>query len=60
MFQFFHHCYLKGLKKIVLGDLILIWRCFMVWNRNYYAIALPAIMLLGTTSMWTSPGHKVT
>jgi len=33
---------------IVLGDSILVWRCFMVWSRNYYVIAFPCIMVLGT------------
>jgi hypothetical protein len=37
--------------QIVLGDSILVWRCFMVWSRNYYAIAFPCIMVLGTASM---------
>ncbi|KAF8968800.1 hypothetical protein BDZ97DRAFT_1790714 [Flammula alnicola] len=33
---------------IVLGDMIIVWRCFMVWNKNYYVVALPVIMVLGT------------
>jgi len=33
---------------IVSGDFILLWRCFMVWNKNYLVIALPSLMVLGT------------
>ncbi|KAF8509049.1 hypothetical protein JB92DRAFT_2814410 [Gautieria morchelliformis] len=33
---------------IVLADTILVWRCFMVWNKNYYVIAVPSIMALAT------------
>ncbi|KAJ3576415.1 hypothetical protein NP233_g451 [Leucocoprinus birnbaumii] len=36
------------ITEIVLADVVLLWRCFMVWNRNYYVIAFPAIMVLGT------------
>ncbi|KAJ3563353.1 hypothetical protein NP233_g8994 [Leucocoprinus birnbaumii] len=36
------------ITEIVLGDSVLLWRCFMVWNRNYYVVAFPAIMILGT------------
>jgi hypothetical protein len=37
--------------QIVLGDSIVVWRCFMVWNRNFYVIAFPCLMVLGTASM---------
>jgi hypothetical protein len=37
-------------SQIFLGDSILVWRCFMVWNRNYYVIAFPCVMLFGTAS----------
>jgi len=33
---------------IVGGDWILIWRCFMVWNKSYYVVVLPLCMVIGT------------
>ncbi|KAF7307569.1 hypothetical protein MIND_00551700 [Mycena indigotica] len=30
-------------------DGVLIYRCFLIWGRNYYVIAAPSIMLLLTT-----------
>ncbi|TFK28529.1 hypothetical protein FA15DRAFT_685307 [Coprinopsis marcescibilis] len=37
-----------------LGDYLVIYRCFLIWRRNYYVILLPAFLLLvslGTTSV---------
>ncbi|RXW21549.1 hypothetical protein EST38_g4296 [Candolleomyces aberdarensis] len=37
-----------------LGDILVIYRCFLIWQRNYYVIILPVILLLasiGTTSV---------
>ncbi|KAH8101903.1 hypothetical protein BXZ70DRAFT_84752 [Cristinia sonorae] len=46
------------ITTIVLGDSILVWRCFMVWNRNWYVIILPVIMVIGTAiSGYTAVGQ---
>ncbi|KDR69694.1 hypothetical protein GALMADRAFT_145406 [Galerina marginata CBS 339.88] len=43
---------------IVSGDSIIIWRCFMVWNKSYFIIALPVCMVLGTAiSGYGAIGH---
>ncbi|KAH8101905.1 hypothetical protein BXZ70DRAFT_1063915 [Cristinia sonorae] len=34
--------------SIILGDSILVWRCFMVWNSNWLVITVPSIMVLST------------
>jgi len=33
---------------IVLADFVLLWRCFMVWNKNFYVIFIPTVMIIGT------------
>lgn len=33
---------------IVLGDIVLVWRCFMVWSKNYIVIAIPCSMVVAT------------
>ncbi|PAV19446.1 hypothetical protein PNOK_0438000 [Pyrrhoderma noxium] len=33
---------------IVLGDIILVWRCFMVWSKNYVIIIIPCLMVVAT------------
>ncbi|KAJ3872175.1 hypothetical protein F5051DRAFT_481535 [Lentinula edodes] len=33
---------------IVMADTILLWRCLMVWNKNYWVIALPGLLVLTT------------
>ena len=34
--------------QIVCGDSIILWRCFLVWNKDYIVIAIPFFMVLGT------------
>jgi len=34
---------------MVLGDSIIVWRCFIVWNRNFWIVSLPLLMLAATT-----------
>src|ERR1700685_1602742 len=29
-----------------------VWRCYIVWNKRWYIIVLPVMMVLGTTSMY--------
>ncbi|KAF6755711.1 hypothetical protein DFP72DRAFT_811373, partial [Ephemerocybe angulata] len=29
-----------------IGDCLVIYRCFLIWKRNYYVIALPVLLLL--------------
>ena len=36
--------------QIVCGDSIILWRCFLVWNKDYFVIAIPFLMVLGTAS----------
>ncbi|TCD70023.1 hypothetical protein EIP91_005275 [Steccherinum ochraceum] len=36
------------ITAIWLGDSILVWRCFVVWNRDWRVIALPCIMVIAT------------
>ncbi|KAI0072735.1 hypothetical protein K474DRAFT_1667460 [Panus rudis PR-1116 ss-1] len=36
------------ITSIWLGDSILVWRCYMVWNRDWRIIALPCIMVAAT------------
>ncbi|TFK29635.1 hypothetical protein FA15DRAFT_731794 [Coprinopsis marcescibilis] len=31
-----------------IGDLLVIFRCFLIWEGNYYVIAIPSILLLGS------------
>jgi len=33
---------------IICGDSIIVWRCFLVWNKNYFVVAIPFCMVLGT------------
>ncbi|KAJ2912445.1 hypothetical protein MD484_g7964, partial [Candolleomyces efflorescens] len=36
------------------GDILVIYRCFLIWQRNYYIVVLPVLLLLasiGTTSV---------
>jgi hypothetical protein len=33
---------------IILGDSTLVWRCFVVWGKNYWIILAPSLMILGT------------
>ncbi|KAJ3805131.1 hypothetical protein F5876DRAFT_19628, partial [Lentinula aff. lateritia] len=33
---------------VVMADTILLWRCLMVWNKNYWVIALPGLLVLTT------------
>ncbi|KAH6867243.1 hypothetical protein BKA70DRAFT_1414943, partial [Coprinopsis sp. MPI-PUGE-AT-0042] len=28
----------------MIGDLLMIYRCFLIWNRNYWAISLPIVL----------------
>ena len=37
--------------QIVCGDSIILWRCFVVWNKNYFVIAIPLCMVLGTAGL---------
>ena len=32
------------------GDLILIYRCWLVWNKNYYVTILPLLTSIGGLS----------
>ena len=34
--------------QIFLGDCILVWRCYMVWNRDWRVAALPSVMVVAT------------
>ncbi|KAI0072732.1 hypothetical protein K474DRAFT_1711331 [Panus rudis PR-1116 ss-1] len=36
------------ITTIWLGDTILAWRCFMVWNRDWRVISLPILMIIAT------------
>jgi hypothetical protein len=31
----------------LLGDLILLYRCWLVWGKNFYVIVLPLLTALG-------------
>ncbi|KAG2009422.1 hypothetical protein CC2G_012361 [Coprinopsis cinerea AmutBmut pab1-1] len=35
---------------IWIGDALVIYRCFIIWQRNYYAILLPLVLLLSSIS----------
>ncbi|EFI27106.1 hypothetical protein CC1G_14931 [Coprinopsis cinerea okayama7 len=35
---------------IWIGDALVIYRCFIIWQRNYYAILLPLVLLLASIS----------
>ncbi|KZV99267.1 hypothetical protein EXIGLDRAFT_250542 [Exidia glandulosa HHB12029] len=32
----------------ILADAFVLWRCFVIWNRNFLVIIFPAFMFLGT------------
>ncbi|KAF8523833.1 hypothetical protein JB92DRAFT_3109828 [Gautieria morchelliformis] len=36
------------LAEIILGDMVLIYRCYVAWGSSFRAIILPLILLLGT------------
>ncbi|TCD70032.1 hypothetical protein EIP91_005284 [Steccherinum ochraceum] len=36
------------ITTIWLGDSILVWRCYMVWNRDWRVLVLPCIMVVAT------------
>ena len=39
--------------QIVCGDSIILWRCFLVWNKDFSVIAIPFFMVLGTAgTLW--------
>lgn len=40
-----------------LGDILVIYRCFLIWHRNYWVIILPILLLL--TSVGTTFVHWV-
>lgn len=35
------------------GDLILIYRCWLIWNKNYYVTILPLLTSLGGLSKFS-------
>lgn len=35
--------------QTLVGDSVVLYRCYHVWNRNIYVIAFPGILLLGST-----------
>jgi len=46
------------ITMIVLADSVVLWRCYIVWNKNLFVIALPTIMIIGTAiSGYTAVGH---
>ncbi|TCD68133.1 hypothetical protein EIP91_011498 [Steccherinum ochraceum] len=36
------------ITTIWMGDSILVWRCYMVWNKDWRVIALPCLMVVAT------------
>ncbi|TFK23514.1 hypothetical protein FA15DRAFT_462916 [Coprinopsis marcescibilis] len=40
-----------GLVLAFMVDSVLIYRCFVVWNSNFYVIILPILMLISSTVM---------
>lgn len=40
-----------GLILAFMVDSLLIYRCFVVWNSNYYVIILPILMIIASTVM---------
>lgn len=36
-----------------LSDAVVVWRCIVVWQRNWTACALPIVLLLAMTSKYT-------
>ncbi|TFK25796.1 hypothetical protein FA15DRAFT_617035 [Coprinopsis marcescibilis] len=40
----FIHAVIGGLLTWI-GDVLVIYRCFLIWRRNYYVIAFPAFLL---------------
>jgi len=41
-----------------LADSVVLWRCYIVWNKNLFVTALPAVMIIGTAiSGYTAVGH---
>jgi len=54
--------------QMILADGFFVWRCYIVWNKRWYIIVLPVMMVLGTTTAavvvcWefsrTKPGNVV-
>ncbi|KAG7442308.1 uncharacterized protein BT62DRAFT_973830 [Guyanagaster necrorhizus] len=41
-----------------IGDMVIVWRCFIVWNKNIPAIILPVLLVFGTAlSGYGAIGH---
>jgi hypothetical protein len=40
---------------ILVGDAVVIHRCFLIWGRRLAIIALPVLLLLGTAGMHFPP-----
>ncbi|KAK2464141.1 hypothetical protein APHAL10511_003834 [Amanita phalloides] len=36
--------------QTLLGDALVIWRCYAIWDKNFFIIALPLLLLLGSTA----------
>ena len=39
---------IKIIVQMFIADSIVVWRCYVVWGRNKYVIAIPVLLLLGT------------
>ncbi|VDB92606.1 unnamed protein product [Peniophora sp. CBMAI 1063] len=34
--------------SMIIADSVVVWRCWVVWNGNLYALALPILLVMGT------------
>ncbi|KAI0630799.1 hypothetical protein C8Q77DRAFT_227935 [Trametes polyzona] len=55
------------ITNLFLGDLIIVWRLYVVWGKNIYIAAIPAMMCLGefavgyaSISYWLAPKQNFT
>ncbi|KDR69755.1 hypothetical protein GALMADRAFT_160258 [Galerina marginata CBS 339.88] len=45
---------LSQVLLVVLADVLLIWRCFFVWNRSVWAILVPAVLFVAELGISTA------
>ncbi|KAF8625050.1 hypothetical protein AX15_005580 [Amanita polypyramis BW_CC] len=36
--------------QTLLGDALVIWRCYLIWDRNLFIVGFPLLLLLGSTA----------
>ncbi len=40
----------------IIGDSVVVWRCYLVWSRDWRICVIPVLLLLGSAGEFLTPG----